>query len=149
MNLFGFMKIKVVAACISACALMAAGCQKAPVMPVEISSEDECYFCKSKITDPAFAAEFLTNSGSVRKFDDMACLIASAKEIGKENIQSFYVMDNISVTLIPAEHAQFVRSDKIQTPKNEGLVAFKNPSEAQSLAARYHAELVTFNDLVK
>jgi copper chaperone NosL len=149
MNSTVFMKTGIIAAGLIACVLLIAGCRKPPVMPVGISSDDVCDLCKSTIAQPDFAAEFLTKSGSVRKFDDMACLIASAKAIGKDQIQSFYVMDHKSITLMPAEQAYFVRSDKIQTPKNGGLIAFKDLSEAQNLASRYQAELVKFSDLVK
>jgi copper chaperone NosL len=149
MSSIGFKRTGIIAAGLIACALMIAGCRKNPVMPVNISSDDVCDLCKSTIAQPEFAAEFLTRSGSVRKFDDLGCLIASAKAIGKEQIQSFYVMDNKSMTLTPAEQAYFVRSDKIRTPKNGGLIAFKDLSDAQSLASRYQAELAKFSDLVK
>jgi copper chaperone NosL len=149
MNSTELTKSGIIAAGLIACILMIAGCQKPPVMPVGISSDDVCDLCKSTIAQPDFAAEFLTKSGSLRKFDDMACLIASAQAIGKEQIQSTYVMDHKSVTLTPAEQAYFVRSDKIRTPKNGGLIAFKDLSEAQSLASRYQAEMVKFSDLVK
>ena len=118
-------------------------------MPENISSDDVCYFCKSPITEPEFAAEFLTTGGSVYKFDDMACLIASARVTGKENIKSIYVMDADSKTWAPAEKMQFVRSDKLRTPKNGGLVAFKDASKARDLASRYQADLVKLDDLVK
>jgi copper chaperone NosL len=131
------------------CAMLFVGCRKPPVMPVDINSDDSCYFCKSPIAEPEFAAEFLTADGSVYKFDDIACMIASARVEGKKNIKSFYVMDAQSRTWAPAEQAQFVRSDKLRTPKNGGLVAFKDAAKARDLASRYQAELVKFDDLVK
>jgi copper chaperone NosL len=143
-----FKRIRVVAAFLLFCALIVAGCRK-PEMPAPISSDDACHFCKSVIANPAFAAEFLTRSGAVYKFDDMVCMIASAKELGSEKIESFYVTDSKSGTLTPAASAMFVRSDKIWTPKGGGLVAFKDMSEAQNLASRYHAELLKFNELLK
>jgi hypothetical protein len=149
MNATGFKRTGIIAAGMIACVLMIAGCRKPPVMPVNLSPDDVCDLCKSTIAQPEFAAEFLAKSGSVRKFDDMACLIASANAMGKDQIQSFYVMDSKSITWTPVEQAYFVRSDKIRTPKNGGLIAFKDLSEAQSLASRYQAELVKFSDLVK
>jgi copper chaperone NosL len=141
--------IKAIVTPLFAAALMIVGCQKSPVMPVNVESGDICYFCKSAIAEPEFAAEYLTTSGSVRKFDDIACLIASAKVAGKENIRSFFVMDSLSKTWIPAESALFVRSDKLRTPKSGGLIAFKEAAKAQDLAMRYQAELMKFAGLVK
>jgi copper chaperone NosL len=132
-----------------ACALLIAGCHKAATSPESIGADDTCYFCKSLIAEPAFAAELITTGGSLYKFDDMACLIASTKIIGKENIRSFYVMDDQTKTWLPAEQAQFVHSDKLRTPRGGGYVAFKEATKAQDLASRFQAELLKFGDLVK
>jgi copper chaperone NosL len=132
-----------------ACVLLISGCHKAANSPEDISANDTCYFCKSAITEPTFAAELITKDGSLYKFDDMACLIASTKVMGKENIKSFYVMDDSSKTWLPADQARYVHSDKLHTPKGGGYIAFKDASKAQDLASRFQAELLNFNDLVK
>jgi copper chaperone NosL len=131
------------------CLLTIAGCHKAATSPENIGADDACYFCKASITEPDFAAEIITKSGSLYKFDDMACLIASAKIIGKENIKSFYVMDDQTKAWLPAEQAQFVHSDKLHTPRGGGFIAFKDALKAQDLASRFQAELLKFNDLIK
>jgi copper chaperone NosL len=149
MNLVEFKRMGFIVGAFLAFVLMIAGCRKSPVMPEDISSGDVCYFCKSPIAEPEFAAEFLTANGSVHKFDDMACLIASARVTGKDNIKSIYAMAADSKTWTPAEQAKFVRSDKLRTPKNGGLIAFKDSSKAQDLASRYQAELLKLDDLIK
>jgi copper chaperone NosL len=132
-----------------ACVLMISGCGKPATSPEKIGADDTCYFCKSTITEPDFAAELITKGGSLYKFDDMACLIASTKVIGKENIKSFYVIDDSTKAWAPADQAQFVHSDKLHTPKGGGYIAFKDAAKAQDLASRFQAELLTFNDLFK
>jgi copper chaperone NosL len=149
MKLMEFKRIGFIVGAFLAFGLIIAGCWKSPVMPEDISSDDICYFCKSPIAEPEFAAEFLTASGSVHKFDDMACLIASARVTGKDNIKSIYVMAADSKTWAPAEQVNFVRSDKLRTPKDGGLIAFKDASKAQDLASRYQAELLKLDDLIK
>jgi copper chaperone NosL len=149
MNLKEFKRTGFIVGAFLALVLTLAGCRKSPVMPENISSDDACYFCKSPIAEAEFAAEFLTSSGSVHKFDDMACLIASARVTGKDNIQSIYVMAADSKTWASAELVKFVRSDKLRTPKNGGLIAFKDPAKAQDLASRYQAELFKIDDLIK
>jgi len=124
-------------------------CEKAPVKPVDIGANDVCFYCKSPITEVAFAGEFVTKSGFVRKFDDIGCLLADAKKVGKKNIQIFYFIDIVSKKWFPAEEVRFLRSDKIRTPRNGGIIAFQDASKAQQLAPRYQAELVQFDDILK
>ena len=137
------------------CALLACtilifcGCEKAPVKPAGITSNDVCYYCKSPITDVAFAAEFVTSTGFFRKFDDMGCLIASARKVGKKNILAFYAIDAQSKTFFPVDQVQFVRSDKLRTPRNGRIVALQDPTQAKAVAARYQGEIVKFDDLIK
>jgi nitrous oxide reductase accessory protein NosL len=129
--------------------LILCGCEKAPVKPASISSNDVCFYCKSPITDVGFAAEFVTSTGFVRKFDDLSCLVANAKKVGKKNIVAFYVMDVQSKTFFPVEQMQFVRSDKIRTPRNGRVVALQDASQAKAVAARYQGEIVKFADLLQ
>jgi nitrous oxide reductase accessory protein NosL len=129
--------------------LISCACEKTPVKPVNINENDICFYCKSPITDVAFAAEFVTKDGFVRKFDDIGCFLAHAKKVGKKNIQAFYAMDLISRKWFPAEQLYFVRSDKIRTPRNGGIVAFQDASKAQQVATRFQAEVVKFDDILK
>ncbi len=129
--------------------LIGSGCGKTSVKPVDIGANDVCFYCKSPIIDVAYAGEFVTKTGFVRKFDDISCLVANARKVGKKNILAFYVIDVRSKTWFPAEQVQFVRSDKIGTPRNGGIVAFQDAAQAQQIASRYQGELVKFDDLVK
>jgi copper chaperone NosL len=147
MSSFVFRKVSLIAGLLVC--LSIAGCHKAATSPENIGADDICYFCKSSITEPAFAAEIITRGGSLYKFDDLACLIASTKIMGKESIQSFYVMDDQTKIWLPAEQARFVHSDKLHTPRGGGYIAFKDLSKAQDLASRFQADLLKFDDLVK
>ena len=72
------------------CTLLSCGaCEKAPVKPSNITSNDVCFHCKSPITDVTFAAELVANNGFPRKFDDISCLIADAKKLGKKTYWPF------------------------------------------------------------
>jgi len=129
--------------------VLATGCEKTPVKPVDITTNDLCFHCKAPISEIAFAAEFITKDGFVRKFDDMACMLEHARKIGKKNILGFYAIDAQTRKLYPVEEVQFVRSDKIRTPHNGGIVAYKDPAKADDIAARFKAEKVTLDDLMK
>ncbi len=141
--------------CLLLCAfVLVAGCAKAPVKPSEFTEEDTCFYCKSPIErkDVNFAAEFITSSGFVRKFDDISCLVANAKKVGKKNIEAFYFSDVVSGKLFPAEQVQFVRCDKLNTPKKGGIIAFADSTKADSFITKYQAykaEKVKLDDLLQ
>jgi hypothetical protein len=131
------------------CLFLSAGCKESPVKPANISANDVCYHCRAPIANPAFAAELVTKDGFVRKFDDLACLIANARKIGKKNIKTFFVIDAQSKNWLVAEAAYFVRSEKFRTPQNGGIVAYGDIAQAQALASRYQAQLARFDELLK
>lgn len=149
-SLDGCKQLRLIVGGLLACALVFfSACQKAPLKPLNITSNDVCFYCKAPITEIQYAAEFVSKDGFVRKFDDLACLIKNAGKVGKKNIAAFYAMDYPTKQWLAAEEAVFVRSQKFKTPKDGGIIAFKDPSQAQALATRYQAELVKFDDLVK
>jgi nitrous oxide reductase accessory protein NosL len=124
-------------------------CQKPETKPVDIATGDTCVRCKSPITEKQFAAEFVTRDGFVRKFDDVSCMIEHAAKVGKNNIAAYYVADFPSQKWINAQEANFVQSDQISTPRNSGILAFKDTAHAKALASQYQAKQVTFADLIK
>ena len=124
-------------------------CQKADVKPLDIVTGDTCVRCKSPITEKHFAAEFVTRDGFVRKFDDISCMTQHAAKVGKQNISAYYVSDFPTQKWLNAEEAHFVQSDQISTPKNSGILAFKDEAQAKNLASQYQAKMITFSDLLK
>jgi hypothetical protein len=130
-------------------ALFIVACSEAPPKPSTINPSDTCFYCKSPIADLKFAAEFVSKDGFVRKFDDFGCLIANARRVGKKNIKAFFVMDIRSSTWTPAEQASFIKSDKIMTPRNGGIMAFKDSAAAQEVAKKLNAETLKLEDLIK
>jgi len=134
-----------------ACVVISLGaCQKAEVKPLDIAEHDTCFRCRGPIADKHYAAELVTKDGFVRKFDDLGCMLEHAKgKIGKANIVAYYAMDFPTQQWVKAEEAHFVKSDKFQTPRNGGILAFKDPAKAQALAAQYQAQLIPFADLIK
>ncbi len=134
-----------------ACMVVLLGaCQKAEVKPVDITENDTCFRCRGPIADKHYAAELVTKDGFVRKFDDLGCMLEHAKvKIGKANIVAYFAMDFPTTQWVKADEASFVKSDKFQTPRNGGLLAFKDPAKAQALAAQYQAQVMSFADLLK
>ena len=143
------LKIAVVIA--SACIVLSmAACQQAELKPLEITQNDVCFRCKSPIADKHYAAELITKDGFVRKFDDIGCMLQHAKtRIGKNNILGYFVMDFPSQQWVKADEASFVKSEGFKTPKDGGILAFKDHAKAQALAQQYKAQMVTLEDLLK
>jgi hypothetical protein len=124
-------------------------CEPPPAEPVDIKPTDVCFHCKDPITDLAFAVEFITKDGFVRKFDDMGCLLAHAEKLGSDNIKAAFAKDIVTQKWVPAEQLYFVRSERIKTPKNGGIIAFQDAERAKEVASQHQAELLRWNDLLK
>jgi nitrous oxide reductase accessory protein NosL len=129
--------------------LLFCACQKPEIKPSDIVTGDTCVRCKAPITEKQFAAEFVTRDGFVRKFDDISCMIEHAEKVGKDNIAAYYVADFPTQKWINADAANFVQSDQISTPRNSGILAFKDAAQAKALAGQYQAKQVSFADLNK
>ena len=126
------------------------GCQKAPLKPVDIAADELCTRCRGMITEKRYAAEFITRDGFVRKFDDISCMVQHAKnKVKKENIEAYFTVDFPSQQWVTAQEAKYVRSDKFKTPKDGGILAFKDAARAQALASQYQAEMISFDELMK
>ena len=130
--------------------LVLAACQQAELKPMDIAENDTCFRCKGVIIDKHYAAELITKDGFMRKFDDIGCMLEHAKgKIGTSNIVAYYAMDFPTQTWVKAEEAHFVKSDKFNTPRNGGILAFKDQAQAQALATQYQAQLVAFKELIQ
>jgi copper chaperone NosL len=126
------------------------GCQKEPPKPVEIGKDELCTSCRGLIVEKRYAAEFITKDGFVRKFDDISCMVQHAKtKVKKENIAAYFMVDFPTQQWVTAQEARYVRSDKFKTPKDGGILAFKDAAKAQALATQFQAELLGFDDLMK
>ena len=149
MNPHASRNLKTAVGALAAFLILAVGCAKAPPpKPMSINPTDSCFYCKSAIQE-RFAAEFASKNGFIRKFDDMGCLIADVKKVGKKNVIAVFVMDVQSKTWMPGESAFFVRSDKLLTPQKSGIVAFKDEAKAKELATQIQGELLKIGDLLK
>ncbi len=124
-------------------------CQKTEVKPLDIATGDICYRCKAPIVEKRYAAEFVTKDGFVRKFDDVSCMIQHAVKVGKGNISAYYATDYATQTWMNAEEGHYIRSDQIQTPKQGGIIGFKDEAKAKGLAGQVQAPVLSFADLMK
>ncbi len=108
-----------------------------------------CAFCKMAISEKQYAAEFLNHDGDVFKFDDVGCMsnYVAEKKV-RDSIAAFYVMDFDSKQWLKAEEAVFVASPNFHTPMDGGMVAFKNRSRAETLAAANQGRQISFAEVL-
>lgn len=141
-------RIQLCASCLIVAVAVLANCQKQAVEPVALAPEDMCAYCKMAISEKRYAAEFMDSEGQAFKFDEIGCMINFIKE--KKNatkITTYFVMDFDERQWIQATNASYVRSSKLNTPMNGGIIAFKDQAKAKEAADRYHGKLISFEDL--
>ncbi len=109
-----------------------------------------CAFCKMAISQKRYAAELVEASGNVFKFDDIGCMVHFAEQrswIARPPVR--FVHDYGSPAWLEASRASFVLSPEIPSPMASGLIAVKDPAQAEQYAARFHGQVRSLRDVWK
>jgi len=133
-----------IAACLLACR------EPAPV-PI-VWGEDVCEHCHMTITDPRFAAELLTRTGKVMRFDDIGCLaeFSMGDRVTEDQVHSRWVMNYLHPEeFLSVEDAIFLHSDSLRTPMNHGLLAVRPSPAADSLREALGGRLMTWPEVLR
>ncbi len=122
-------------------------CQRGP-RPIDYGS-DACHFCRMTIVDRQHGAEIVTDKGKVFKFDAVECMVNSIEEIGADNIAMYLCNTYYSPgELIDATSANFLVSDKLQSPMGANLTAFSSPEEVARAVENHGGEIYTWTSLL-
>lgn len=118
--------------------------------PAEIHyGSDECAHCKMMITDNQFASQIVTGKGKVYKFDAIECM-AVYHRMNKDELSGamLYVSnyDNPG-NWLNAREAQFVKSEVVNSPMGESLLAFPSPKEAREHTAEKPGTLLKWAEV--
>lgn len=109
--------------------------------------EDECSFCRMKIMDPKFGSEAVTDKGRVYKFDSGECLIHYLNENnGGYKYLAVTDYDNPN-SLIHAESAWYLISEKMPSPMGAYLNAFSSKEIAESVMQSVGGELYDWQNV--
>lgn len=103
--------------------------------PAEIHyGSDECAHCKMMITDSQFASQIVTEKGKVVKFDAIECMaVYQRNHSGELEGAKLWVSNyNNPGEWLPARDAQFVKSEVINSPMGESLLAFPSQQKAKN-----------------
>ncbi len=128
---------------------VAGACGQPKIAPVALNPEDMCSMCRMVISEKRYAAEFVITDGDALKFDDIGCMRDYVKSRGnRDQIAAYFVSDYESTKWIDGGAAHFVESDEFATPMGGGIVAFEDPSKAETAAMRNGGRVLSFRDLM-
>jgi len=118
--------------------LLLSSCSGAP-QPIEYGA-DQCTYCMMAITDDRYGTEVLTKKGRTYKFDSIECMVNTVidgTKITASDVGSWYATDYANRrTLIDAETAVFLYSQKLPSPMGENLTAFSSSDDADYMLTR-------------
>jgi copper chaperone NosL len=131
--------------------VLLAACQEPTAKPVDIRTEiDKCNNCKMGISDVRYAAELVDKAGTMRKFDEIGCLVSYIKsKAPQRDYRAAFAMDYDGKEWLKSDEAFYVKSEAIKTPMNGGIVAFKDKARAEAVAGQFKGQVITFADLLK
>jgi copper chaperone NosL len=127
------------------------GCSAPGPGPIQYDS-DVCDHCHMTISDPAFAAQLVTRSGKVYRFDDPTCLASfvASSSVAPADVHSIWMNDHRRPdTFVRAQDAFFVVSDRIRAPMNGRTAAFTAHTDAASLQSAVGGQLQRWTDILK
>ena len=112
---------------------------------------DECVHCKMMITDNRFAAQAVTETGKSLKFDAIECLARYAGEHKSELESAKLWVSNFENpgTWVEAEKAFIVKSEVINSPMGESLLAFETEQQMKDHLNEYPGELIAWQRLIR
>ena len=129
--------------------LATVACTSAPNLdePPEIRyGEDICERCTMIISEPRYAAAYVTTDGEAWRFDDIGGMIDHNRAVSKD-VAVFWVHDFDTEEWLKAADAHFVESEHI-TPMGYGIVAFKDAGRAEAWAVEKGGQVLSFAQLL-
>jgi copper chaperone NosL len=118
--------------------------------PAEVHyGSDECAHCKMMITDNQFAAQIVTDKGKAYKFDAIECMAVYHRMNKDELTESMLYVSNYDEpgNWLNAKEAQFVKSDVVNSPMGESLLAFPTKEEAEKHVSERPGKLLKWAEV--
>ena len=109
---------------------------------------DVCDECRMHLTRPGFAGELRDHTGTLRRYDDVGCLLRAMLASHREMPEA-WVEDHGAGGFVPLLRAHLVRAEAAGTPMGYGVVAFRDEAAAAEFAAVRRGRLVSLEELVR
>lgn len=138
--------------CVSVLLLLLLTTSACSIKPEPIQfGHDECSYCKMTIVDKAHAAQLVTKKGKQFKYDAIECLVWNINEVPALAQKSILlVADYLDPgTMLPAEHAGYIISQRIKSPMGANLSAVANDTKADSLILLYGGDNYDWKQLLE
>jgi copper chaperone NosL len=120
-----------------------AACRTTASGPPHIEADRSvCAYCGMLISEQLFAAAYRTSAGEARVFDDIGCLVASAKREPQPEAIRFWFHDASTGNWIDGKEATFVRVERRRTPMSGGFIAYRHAADAQGAAIEHHEHVI-------
>ena len=103
-----------------------------------------CAHCKMTIVDQKFGAEIFTKKGKTFKFDAAECMLAYVNKdyVKQEDVAQFLVADASKPgTLVDAQSAAYLISEKFPSPMGGNLSAYAEKSSAVTQHTQHGGDL--------
>ncbi|MFH5832325.1 nitrous oxide reductase accessory protein NosL [Halalkalibaculum sp. DA3122] len=118
--------------------------------PAELHyGSDECAHCKMMITDNRFASQVVTDKGKAFKFDAIECMAVYHRTNSDELEGARLWVSNYADPgeWLPAMEAQFVKSEVVNSPMGESLLAFPSGEAASQHLEDYPGKLLSWDEV--
>jgi copper chaperone NosL len=129
--------------------LLGCSAQQSLDEPPEIRfNVDVCDQCGMIISEPRFAASYVTTAGDVRKFESIGDMLAYHLE-QQEEVHLFWVHDYYSDEWVKGDEAFFVLSEQIVTPMGDNVLGTADQASADRLVSEAGGMIVDFEQLLQ
>ncbi|MGZ8558880.1 MAG: nitrous oxide reductase accessory protein NosL [Chitinophagaceae bacterium] len=119
-------------------------CSPSP-LPI-VYGKDGCEYCMMTIMDKRFAAEWVTETSKVYRFDDVHCLVAFRKTDKSKG--TAYINDYSGGSeMMKAEDLMYLQSEKIKSPMGGNVAAFKEQASLKKLMNENQGKQLTWNEV--
>ena len=113
---------------------------------------DECAYCTMQIRDNKYAAEIVSDDGTVYKFDSIECLtgFTLVKNIVGDESQKFYVNDFMKPgNFIDARKSYFVHNKNFSSPMGLNVQAFASETEQKNFIKENGGDKISWEDVIE
>ena len=119
------------------------------ISPIEYG-RDECHFCGMSVIESQYGAEVVTDTGKIRKFDAIECMVRYVR--GNPNLQFDAIVVNTfdqPGKLLKAESCTYLISSELPSPMGAFLTAFSSKEKAIAMQKERAGRIYSWKDILE
>lgn len=118
-----------------------------PPLPERVTEGAPCEFCRMAISDARFGGAVRLETGNVKLFDAIECLVDFLAANDSTTVSEILVSDYRDARLVPAHGATFLYGGTIRSPMGRQVVAVASAAAADDLANQFGASRARWADI--